>query len=228
MKEMILIVDDEEDILDILEYNLSKEGYEVIACSSTKNIRDILDEEDVSLILMDRNLPGEEGSEFIEKLRQEGYDTPVIYLSAKERSDEILEGFARGGDDYITKPFDLNILKARVQALLKRSKKETSFIKAGDILYDALSKSFFIAGESIALTKLEHDLLLTFLRHKEELLSREFLLDEVWEDAQNRQPKTVNVAIKRLKEKIDPTAEKEYITSVRGEGYIFSVKKAKG
>ncbi len=223
--ETIVIVDDEEDILDILEYNLSKEGYEVIACKDTKNVRDILDEENVSLLLMDRNLPRVEGSEFVRQLRKEGYGLPVIYLSAKEKKEEILEGFERGGDDYITKPFDLNILKARIKAVLKRfGKEESDLLKEGDVLYDATKKSFSIDGEEIALTKLEHDLLLTFLRHKDQLLSREFLLDEVWEDAMNKQPKTVNVAIKRLKEKIDPEGTKEFITSVRGEGYIFSAK----
>ena len=226
--ETIVIVDDEEDILDILEYNLSKEGYEVITCKDTKNVRDILDEEDISLLLMDRNLPGVEGSEFVLQLRNEGYELPVIYLSAKEKSEEILEGFERGGDDYITKPFDLNILKARVRAVLKRFyKEENGILKEGDILYDASKKSFAIDGEEVTLTKLEHDLLLTLLRHKDQLLSREFLLDEVWEDALNKQPKTVNVAIKRLKEKIDPNGSKEYISSVRGEGYIFSTKRVK-
>ena len=228
MSDTIMIVDDEEDILDILEYNLSKEGYEVITCKDTKNVRDILDEEDVALVLMDRNLPGVEGSEFIQQLRSEGYDMPVIYLSAKEKSEEILEGFERGGDDYITKPFDLNILKARIKAVLKRfGKAQNEKLKEGDILYDATTKSFTIAGREVALTKLEHDLLLTLLHHKEQLLSREFLLDEVWEDALNKQPKTVNVAIKRLKEKIDPDGTKEYITSVRGEGYIFSTKRGR-
>ncbi|SFV49778.1 Two-component system response regulator [hydrothermal vent metagenome] len=225
MNKTILIVDDEEDILDLLEYNLQKEGYEVITCKDTKNVRDILDEEDISLIIMDRNLPGVEGSEFILQLRKEGYDQPVIYLSAKERSEEIVEGFERGGDDYITKPFDLNILKARIKALLKRLSKElSSSIKEGDILYDPTKKSFYIDDKELSLTKLEHDLLLTLLRYKNQLLSREFLLEEVWEDAINKQPKTVNVAIKRLKEKIDPTGKRGYISSVRGEGYIFSTK----
>ncbi len=226
MAETILIVDDEEDILDLVEYNLSKEGYEVITCKDTKNVRSILDEEDVSLIIMDRNLPGVEGSHFISQIRAEGYDNPVIYLSAKESSEEILEGFERGGDDYITKPFDLNILKARIKAVLKRSKGESELIKEGDILYDASKKSFFIDNEAVVLTKLEHDLLLMFFRNKERLLSREEILQEVWEDHENRQAKTVNVAVKRLKEKIDPNSDKEYIRSVRGEGYIFSAKKA--
>ncbi len=225
MPYTIVIVEDEEDLLDLLEYTLNKEGYEVIACKDTKNVRSILDEEDVDLLLMDRNLPGVEGSEFIKQIRKEGYEYPVIYLSAKESSEEILEGFERGGDDYITKPFDINILKARIKALLKRTHNETERKREGDILYDGAKKSFFIEGNEVHLTKLEHDLLLTFMNNKGNLLSREFLLDEVWEDAQNKQPKTVNVAIKRLKEKIDPSGEKNYITSVRGEGYIFESKK---
>jgi DNA-binding response OmpR family regulator len=225
MSEIILAVDDEEDLLDLIEYTLTKEGYEVITCKDTSNVRDILDEEDVALILMDRNLPGVEGSEFMQKLQQEGYNTPVIYISAKDSSDDVLEGFERGGDDYITKPFDLAIFKARIKAVLKRSLAKVNVQKEGDILYDASKKSFFINEQEIALTKLEHDLLLTFFKNKEILLSREFILEEVWEDYENRQIKTVNVAIKRLKEKIDPKNEKNYIRSVRGEGYIFSTKK---
>lgn len=221
----IVVVEDEEDILDLIEYTLAKEGYEVIACKDTKNVRSILDEEDVSLLLMDRNLPGIEGSEFIAQIRKEGYDYPVIYLSAKDSNEDVLQGFERGGDDYITKPFDLNILKARIKAVLKRINKEIDLKKEGDILYDGAKKSFSIDGKEVALTKLEHDLLLLFFQNKETLLSREEILQEVWEDYENKQAKTVNVAIKRLKEKIDPTGEKNYITSVRGEGYIFKAKK---
>ncbi len=223
--ETILIVDDEEDLLDLLEYQLLKEGYDVITCHSTKNVRDILDEEDVSLILMDRNLPGVEGSAFIKQIQQEGYDYPVIFLSAKDSSEDIVEGFERGGDDYITKPFDINILKARIKAVLKRFRGEVEFKKVGDILYDASKKQFLMDNKALNLTKLEHDLLLTFIKHEGQLLSRDFLLQEVWEDSDSKQLKTVNVAIKRLKEKIDPDGKKNYITSVRGEGYIFHSKK---
>jgi len=224
MDETILIVDDEEDILDLVEYTLIKEGYEVITCKDTKNVKNILDEEDVSLIIMDRNLPGVEGSEFINEIKKEGYNYPVIYLSAKDKSEDILDGFERGGDDYITKPFDLNILKARIKAVLKRINRDVEIQKEGDLLYDATKKKFYIDNEVIPLTKLEHDLLVVLMKNKEILLSRDFLLQEVWEDYQNRQTKTVNVAIKRLKEKIDPHNTKEYIKSVRGEGYIFSTK----
>jgi len=219
--QTILIVEDSEDILDLMEYTLSKEGYDVITCIDTSNVKNILDEEDISLILMDRNLPNVEGSVFISKLRQKGYNQPVIYVSAKDSSDEIVEGFENGGDDYITKPFNLNELKARVKALIKRTKKVQDIIKIRDIFYNSSSKTFKIDNKDIKLSSLEHDLFLEFIKNPNILLSRDTLLDRVWKDSQNKQAKTVNVAIKRLKEHIDPNGDKNYIQSVRGEGYMF-------
>jgi len=221
MKETILIVEDEEDILDLMEYHLLKEGYDVITCVDTSNVQDILDEEDVALALMDRNLPNEEGSEYVAKLRKEGYNFPVIFVSAKNSSEDIVDGFESGGDDYITKPFNIEELKARVKALIKRSKKAQDVFVYKDIIYDAQKKTFTIENKEIKLTQLEHDLLLEFVKNPNVLFSREILLERVWKDGSNKQPKTVNVAIKRLKEHIDPTGEKNYIQAVRGEGYIF-------
>jgi len=221
MNSTILIVEDEEDILDLLEYTLSKEGYDVITCLDTSNVRNILDEENIALILMDRNLPGVEGSKYIESLRKEGYNAPVIYVSAKNSDDDILEGFERGGDDYITKPFNMNELKARVKALIKRTQKKQDIIKYKDISYNASNKTFSIENEEIKLTHLEHDLLLEFMKNINVLLSRHILLERVWSDSLDKKEKTVNVAIKRLKEHIDPSGEKNYIQAVRGEGYIF-------
>ncbi len=217
----ILLVEDEEDILDLLEYTLSKEGYDVITCLDTSNVQNILDEEDIALILMDRNLPGVEGSRYIESLRNQGYNTPVIYVSAKNSDDDILEGFERGADDYITKPFNMNLLKARVKALIKRTTKMQDILKHRDITYNATNKTFSIEGREVKLTHLEHDLLLEFMKNINVLLSRHILLERVWSDSLDKKEKTVNVAIKRLKEHIDPTGEKNYIQAVRGEGYIF-------
>lgn len=221
LNHTILIVEDTEDILDLMEYTLSKEGYDVITCIDTSNVRDMLDEEDIALILMDRNLPGIEGSSFIASLRNEGYNHPVIYVSAKDSSDEILEGFDRGGDDYITKPFNLAELKARVKALIKRTQKVQDIIKIKDISYNASNKVFSIENKEVKLTHLEHDLLLEFIKNQNILLSRDTLLERVWKDSEGKQLKTVNVAIKRLKETIDPNGEKNYIQAIRGEGYIF-------
>jgi len=217
MKTTILIVEDEEDILDLMEYTLLKEGYDVITCIDTSNVINILDEEDISLILMDRNLPSVEGSVFISKLRKDGYNQPVIYVSAKSSSDDILEGFERGGDDYITKPFNMK----RVKALIRRTSKTQDVIKYRDITYNASNKTFKIQDKEIKLTNLEHNLLLEFMKNQNILLTRDVLLEKIWKDSVNKQSKTVNVAIKRLKENIDPTGEKNYIQAVRGEGYIF-------
>jgi len=221
MNKTIMIIEDEEDILDLMDYTLTKEGYDVIACIDTANVQSMLDEENISLILMDRNLPGVEGSKFIATLRTQGYNQPVIYVSAKDSSDEIVEGFDSGGDDYITKPFNLNELKARVKALIKRTQKAQDIIRYKDITYNSANKTFSIDGNDVKLTHLEHDLLLEFMKNQNILLSRDILLERVWKDSVNKQLKTVNVAIKRLKENIDPEGKKNYIQAVRGEGYIF-------
>lgn len=218
----ILIVEDEEDILELLEYTLSKEGYETIGFLTISNkINQVLDEEEVDLILMDRNLPGHEGSIFIDEIKSKGYTQPIIYLTAKDKDEDILEGFERHADDYITKPFNIKELCARVQAVIKRSSNDMEVLKVKDIVYKASNKKFFIEEQEVVLTHLEHDLLLEFVKNRNILLSREHLLESVWQDSLEKKSKTVNVAIKRLKAKIDPDNNKEYIKSIRGEGYIF-------
>lgn len=221
-KNLILLVEDEEDILELLEYTLQKEGYETIGCLNVnQSVIEMLDEEDIDLILMDRNLPGSDGTSFIEKIKTQGYNIPVIYVTAKDKDEDILEGFDKYADDYITKPFNLKELCARVKAVIKRSSRKVEVLKIKDILYKQSNKRFYIADKEIELTHLEHDLLLEFIKNKDVLLSREHLLETVWEDSFDKKLKTVNVAIKRLKAKIDPDSTKEYIKSVRGEGYMF-------
>lgn len=220
--KLILIVEDEEDILELLEYTLQKEGYETIGfLSIDKNVRKVLDEEQIDLILMDRNLPGIEGTTFINEIKKQGYSNPVIYVTAKDNDEDIIEGFDSHADDYITKPFNLKELCARIKAVIKRSSKEVDVLKVKDIVYKSSNKKFFIDEEEIELTHLEHDLLLEFIKNKDILMTREHLLNKVWEDSFDKKEKTVNVAIKRLKAKIDPDGTKDYIRSIRGEGYIF-------
>lgn len=218
----VLIVEDEEDILELLEYTLSKEGYETIGfLNISEKVTQVLDEEEIDLVIMDRNLPGHEGSVFIDDIQSKGYAQPVIYLTAKDKDEDILEGFERGADDYITKPFNIKELCARVNAVIKRSSNDMEVFKVRDIVYKAGNKKFFIQDNEINLTHLEHDLLLEFVKNRNILLSREHLLEAVWQDSLEKKSKTVNVAIKRLKAKIDPEGNKEYIKSIRGEGYIF-------
>ncbi|MCJ7765483.1 MAG: response regulator transcription factor [Thiovulaceae bacterium] len=223
MSGLIVIVEDEEDILELIEYNLTKEGFETVGFTSTKNVSQFLEEESVDLLIMDRNLPGAEGSEFVAQMRDLGVDTPVIYLTAKNKESDIEEGFERGGDDYITKPFNMKELILRIKALLKRTKKDRSEGKVvyRDITLDLGSRELFIDGKNIELTKLEFDLLYTLISNQNIVLDRDYLLDRVWSGDAIYQDRTVNVAINRLKEKIDPDKSKEYIKTVRGVGYTL-------
>lgn len=223
MDALIVIVEDEEDILELIEYNLAKEGFDTIGFLSTKTVEQVLAEERVDLLIMDRNLPGVEGSEFVEKLRKNGIHIPVIYLSAKNKESDIEEGFLRGGDDYITKPFNTKELILRVKALLKRTKKEHSESKITyrDILLDLASRKVAVDKAHVELTKLEFDLLRTLIENQNIVLNRSYLLEHVWGGGEVYQDRTVNVAINRLKEKIDPGKTKEYIKTIRGVGYIL-------
>lgn len=217
----IVIVEDEEDLLELLEYNLQKEGYDTIGFLNTKTVVQILDEENIDILIMDRNLPGVEGSEFVIKLRDEGIDVPVIFLSAKDKDTDIEEGFLRGGDDYITKPFNMKELLLRIKAILKRTthNQKEGKLAYRDLLLDRSTRTLTVEGEIVDITKLEFDLLCEFIINKTAVLERDHLLERVWGDSDSYQYKTVNVAINRLKEKIDPDKTKEYIQTVRGVGY---------
>jgi len=221
MSTNIVIVEDEEDLLELLEYTLQKEGFETIGFLNTKTVVQILDEEEVDLLIMDRNLPGVEGSEFVTKLRDDGLDIPVIFLSAKDSDEDIQSGFLRGGDDYITKPFNMKELVLRIRSVLKRTSKKhhEGKLHFRDIVLDKSSRSLSVDGKPVEVTKLEFDLLSEFILNKNSVLDRDYLLENVWGDSENYQYKTVNVAINRLKEKIDPDKSKDYIQTVRGVGY---------
>ncbi|MDP2079167.1 MAG: response regulator transcription factor [Sulfuricurvum sp.] len=221
MNTLILIVEDEQDILELMEYHLSKEGFETIGFLNTKRVEAALEEERVDLILMDRNLPGTEGSEFIASLRRKGVNTPVIFISAKDKDSDIEQGFERGGDDYLTKPFSMKELILRVKAILRRTQKISSegLISYRDISLNLGSRTVMIETDPVELTKLEFDLLHALIANQNIVLERDYLLEHVWGEGETYQDRTVNVAINRLKEKIDPTKTKEYIKTVRGVGY---------
>lgn len=221
MSVKIVAVEDEEDLLELIEYNLSKEGFEVIGFLNTKTVAQLLEEEDIDLLIMDRNLPGVEGSEFVQGLRKDGILTPVIYLSAKNSDSDIEEGFMRGGDDYLTKPFNMKELILRVKSILRRTTKkiEDGNLSHRDLLLDKSSRTLSVDGKNVDITKLEFNLLCEFIMNKNSVLDRDYLLENVWNDGEEYQYRTVNVAINRLKEKIDPDKTKDYIETVRGVGY---------
>lgn len=224
-REQILIIDDDSDILELLEYNLTSSGYEVLGFLNTKRIRQVLREESISLIIMDRTLPDIEGSLYVEMLRNKNINTPVIFLSARDSIEDIKDGLKKGADDYITKPFDVEELILRVKAVLKRYKTgdmtKSNILEYKDISLDVEAHKVQIASDEISLTKLETALLQLLIIHKNRVLDRNFLLKNIWKSKENIHKKTVNVAIKRLKEKIDPQNEKLYIKTIRGVGYLM-------
>ena len=217
----IVVIEDEPDILELLEYHLEKEGYSVMGFLSTENVEQFLAEETPALMIVDRNLPGVEGSEFVAEMREIGYDIPVMFLTARDKESDLLEGFRSGGDDYMTKPFSSQELLVRIEALLRRSGvMSSSKLKYKDLVLDVPKREISIENTKIDLTNLEFKLLYTFVKNANTPLDRDFLREEVWEnDSATFHDKTINVAMNRLKKKIDPAGIKEYFVPVWGVGY---------
>lgn len=221
----IVVIEDEEDILELIEYHLDKEGYAVTGFLSTENVEQFLEEEMPSLMLVDRNLPGMEGSEFVTYLRKLGYDIPVIFLTAKDKESDIEEGFESGCDDYMCKPFSPTELTLRVKALLRRSGvlQKQERLKYKLLTLDLVKKDIYVEGQAVSLTNLEFRLLHTFMKHIGKTLTRDFLRDEVWgTEGDEINDNAVNVAINRLKNKIDSKNEQNYFHPVWSVGYSFS------
>jgi DNA-binding response OmpR family regulator len=225
MNHKILILDDDVDIVELLEYILQKRGYETVGATDSRKAMNAIKENKFSILIVDRNLPCTEGTEFVGELRKRKVDTPVIFLTAKGSKQEKREGFTVGGDDYITKPFDAEELSLRIEAILRRTAGEvsrTNTLSYRDIEMNLDLFEVTIDDKVVELTKLEFNLLKTFIQNRTVVLDRDYLLDVVWQCSvfdEHCSEKSVNVAIKRLKEKIDPDKSKGYIKSVRGVGY---------
>ncbi len=219
MKEFIVVVEDELDILELIEYSLKKEGYDVEGFLEPSRVEELLSCEHVDLLIMDRNLPHTEGVEFVKNLRKKGFQTPVIFLTAKVEDSHKIEGLEAGADDYITKPFNVNEFLLRVKAVIRRTSNKKETLQHKDIVIMIDSQQVFIGDKEVSLTKLEFNLLCELIKNKNIVLSRDALLSTVWRDEEIYQDRTVDVAVKRLKEKIDPDKSKNYISSVRGVGY---------
>jgi len=205
---LIGIIEDEEDLLELLEFNLQQEGFDVVGFLNSKKIKDFLIEESPDLLIVDRNLPKVEGVNFIRELKKEGFNIPIIFLTAKNSEEEILQGFEAGADDYITKPFSMKELIARVKAVLKRNKKIFKFISYKNLKLDLENKTLMKDNENINLTNNEFTLIKIFFEHPKRVITREEIADilEISE-------KSVNVAANRLNHKI------EIVEAVRGIGY---------
>lgn len=222
----ILIIDDEQDILDLLSYNLRKEGFSIITAKDGASGKKAAISSVPDLIILDLMLPGIDGLELCRILKKEPQTAliPIIMLTAKGQEMDKVKGLEMGADDYVTKPFSVKEIIARVKALLRRTTTETSEIhNYGGLHVDLSSHEVKINGKQVALSPLEFKLLKFFITHQERVYDRDQLLDLVWGDEAFVEPRTVDVHIRRLREKIEPEGAK-LIKTVRGTGYRFSVE----
>lgn len=221
----ILIVDDEEDLCEILQYNLSNEGFKTdIAHSAEDALKKPLQEYD--LMMIDVMMGPMSGFRLADKLRKElGINVPLIFLTAKDTENDILTGFSLGADDYITKPFSVNELTARVKAVLKRSggpkQKVHSFLKYGEIELDTTKKRLVIDNDRIELTKKEFEILKLLLDNQTKVFSREEILKSVWGGDVIVTERTVDVNITRLRSKMGNYGH--YLKNKTGYGYYIEI-----
>ncbi len=226
MMKKILVVDDEASIVTLLSYNLEKSGYQVVTAGDGKEALLKVNEERPDLILLDLMLPQLDGIEVLKQIRQDRNNTPVIMLTARgDELDKVL-GLELGADDYITKPFSPREVIARVKALLRRvhtnsdSEHELNLLKVGQLRMDPESYQAYLRNEPLELTTKEFELLLHFIRNKGRVISREQLLDQVWNYDYLGDSRIVDVHISHLREKIESDSKQpRYIKTIRGIGY---------
>ncbi len=222
MKRTILVVDDERDLREIIAFNLSRSGYTTLEAASAEEAGEIVESGvAIDLILLDVMMGAQNGFEFADALRQRGVETPIIFLTALDTEDNLLKGFSLGADDYISKPFSIAEVQARVKAVMLRSGSEPdTTISVGDITLDIESKNVKVAGTDVQLTKTEFQLLLLMAKKPEKSFSREELLSKVWGSDVFVESRTVDVHIARLRKKI----EKSDLQIVSRSGYGYSLK----
>lgn len=226
MKEKILIVEDEKDIIKMLDYNLKKEGFRVIDARDGEDALDLAVREYPDLILLDLMLPGINGLEVCKSLKKESKTAriPIIMLTAKSQETDKIVGLELGADDYVTKPFSPRELIARIKAVLRRAtekEKLPEVFQANDLEIDFAKISVNVKDKLVELTSKEFELLKTLLKAKGRVLSRDYLLDTIWgyDHAMEIQTRTVDVHIRTLRKKLKSAAK--MIVTVKNYGYRF-------
>ena len=230
------MVDDERDLCDILVFNLQAAGYQAEAAYSAEAALQLIgdgnrsDGKPFDLLLLDVMMPGMSGSELAASLKADGYSRhlPIIFLTAKDTEDDTLQGFSLGADDYVTKPFSIREVMARVKAVLSRIATSDSSMHEREVCFGGLvihpaNKTVSVDGDPIALTRTEYDLLYLLLTRRGEVFSRQQLLDSVWLQDVIVSERTVDVNVARLRKKLNRYAT--CLVSKTGFGYSFEAKE---
>lgn len=220
----ILVVDDEALLVKGIRFNLQNDGYEVLTGGNGLDAIRLAQDPEVGLIVLDVMMPEMDGLTACAKIR-EFSNVPIILLTAKAEDIDKLMGFENGADDYLTKPFNILELKARIRALLRRSnveKKRTKTMTIGTITLDLESRNAYSSGRLADLTAKEFDVVEFLMRNANRVFSREALLDSIWPYEYRSDIRTVDVHIRRLREKLEENpAEPKYILTKWGVGYYF-------
>lgn len=225
----ILLVDDEQPIQTLLSFPLQRDGYEVVAAADGREALARFSEQPFDLVVLDVMLPRMDGLEVCRRLRAGGETVPIIMLTAKaEEIDKVL-GLEFGADDYITKPFSMREFRSRVKAALRRSGMRPAVdgeaerpIAAGALRIDPAKRTVQLDGEGVPTTYVEFEILSTLAGSPGRVFTRDMLLSRVWGDSAYRDPRTIDVHIRHLREKLEADAkEPEYLFTVRGVGYRF-------
>ncbi len=232
MNNKVLIVDDERAIVDILKYNLEKNGMTAVCAYDGGEGLRLARESDPDVILLDVMLPVMDGFEVCRTLRAEGNNVPIIMITAREEETDKVFGLELGADDYITKPFSMREVVARVRTNMRRavamapqSAPEPSGdqLRAKDLMIDKARHAVFKDGKEIELTQREYELILYLAENPGKVISREELMSRVWQYDYYGDLRAVDVAIRRLREKLEPNpSEPEYVMTKRGAGYYFA------
>ena len=231
MERKVLIVDDERSIVDILKYNIEKDGTKAICAYDGKEGLRLARTEDPDVILLDVMLPEMDGFEVCRTLRAEGNNVPIIMITAREEETDKVFGLDLGADDYITKPFSMRDLLARVRTNMRRAASmlpaqpgsDADVIRAKDLVIDRARRSVSRNGHEIELTQREYELIKYLAENPGKVMSREELMSAVWQYDYFGDLRAVDVAVRRLREKVeDNPSEPQYVITKRGAGYYFA------
>jgi len=224
----ILIVDDEAAIRDMVRMALEIEGYQVSDASNAHQALKLLEQNDIDLILLDWMMPGVSGIDFAGRIRREGnHQVGIIMVTAKDDESDLIRGLDVGADDYIRKPFSTKELISRMNAVLRRLSSDSianDVVSAGKITIDTNQHRVLIDSKNVDLSPTEFRLLHFLLSHPDRVFGRDQLLDNVWGDQVYVEDRTVDVHIRRLRKVLKPYECDEYINTVRGVGYRFSLQ----
>jgi DNA-binding response OmpR family regulator len=223
----ILLVDDEDSVQKLLTYPLERDGFRVVQARDGEQALRMFGDQRIDLVVLDLMLPKVDGLEVCKRLRADS-NVPIIMLTARgEELDKVL-GLELGADDYITKPFSIREFRSRVRALLRRAglprerQREAETLESGELRIDPARRTVELAGEPVQLTYVEFELLTALATEPARVFTREMLLRALWGDSAYREPRTIDVHVRHLREKLerDPR-EPDYIFTVRGVGYRF-------